>query len=60
MAEGDERPDGTATDAPSTDLDGDDAEWPVLSELDLQVCLTDSGIPGTTTGHRSRPLTSPA
>ena len=35
------------TDAPGTDDDdGNDAAWPALSELDLQVCLTDSGIPG--------------
>jgi hypothetical protein len=30
---------------------GDDADWPVLSELDLHVCLTDSAIRGTVAGQ---------
>ena len=48
MAEGEDARDVTVTDTALTDEDAqdDDAAWPVLSELDLQVCLTDSGIPG--------------
>jgi hypothetical protein len=51
---GDESVDATVeTPATDTDTDDDDATWPLLSELDLQVCLTDSVIPGTATGRRS-------
>lgn len=38
---------------PLTDTDDDDATWPLLSELDLQVCLTDPVIPGTAAGPRA-------
>ena len=49
MAEGDEPANGTDTAA--ADMVGDDADWPVLSELDLHVCLTDSAIRGTVAGQ---------
>ena len=54
MAEGDEPANGTntaAADMVGADMVGDDADWPVLSELDLHVCLTDSAIRGTVAGQ---------
>ena len=52
MAEGEKSVDATV-ETPLTDTDDDDATWPLLSELDLQVCLTESVIPGTAAGPRA-------
>jgi hypothetical protein len=45
MAQGDEPPEAPASDEVPSDAGTDDAGWPVLSELDLEVCVTDSPIP---------------
>lgn len=58
MARGDEPADVTVPDAPAADAEDDEADhdWPQLSELDLEVCVTDSAIPGTATLSVSRPV----
>ena len=56
VARGDEPADATVPDTPAADAD-DDAEqdWPLLSQLDLDVCVTDSAIPGTAAFSVLRP-----
>ena len=61
MAEGDEPVDGDGAETAAMERDEDDANWPVLSELELQVCLTDWGVRGAappvaTVRTRERPL----
>jgi hypothetical protein len=46
VAEGDKDVDADVTADATTDRDDGDATWPVLSDLDLQVCLTGSAILG--------------
>ena len=58
MAQGDEPADVTVPDTPAAEADDDDAEqdWPLLSQLDLDVCVTHSAIRGTSGFSVSRPL----
>jgi hypothetical protein len=58
VAQGDEPADVTIPDTRAAEADDDDAEqdWPLLSQLDLDVCVTDSAIPGTAAFSVSRPL----
>ena len=58
MAQGDEPEDVTVPDTPAAEADDDEADqdWPLLSPLDLEVCLTDSVIPGIAAFSVSRPL----
>jgi len=57
VARGDEPADVTVPDTPAADAEDDDAEqdWPLLSQLDLDVCVTDFAIPGTAALSVSRP-----
>ena len=56
MARGDEPADVTVSDTPVAHADDDDADqdWPLLPQLDLEVCVSDSAIPGTTAFSVSR------
>ena len=58
MAGGEEPADATVLDTPAADADDDDADqdWPLLSQLDLEVCVTDFDIPGTAVFSVSRPV----
>lgn len=58
MAEGEEPADVTVSDTPAADADDDDADqdWPLLTQLDLDVCVSDSGVPGTAAFSVSRPV----
>ena len=58
MAEGEEPADVTVSDTPAADADDDDADqdWPLLTQLDLDVCVSDSAIPGTAAFSVSRPV----
>jgi hypothetical protein len=46
VAQGDEPVEASASDEVPPDVGTDDTGWPVLSELDLEVCLTDTAVPG--------------
>lgn len=58
MAEREEPADVTVSDTPAADADDDDADqdWPLLTQLDLDVCVSDSAIPGTAAFSVSRPV----
>jgi hypothetical protein len=58
VAEREEPADVTVSDTPAADADDDDADqdWPLLTQLDLDVCVSDSAIPGTAAFSVSRPV----
>jgi hypothetical protein len=53
MAQTDESADAPAPDAAEPDGEETDG-WAILSELDLDVCLTDSAIPGVPVPDRAQ------